>query len=69
MSIESVNRYGIKPTRTENFPQWFQAVVAAAELAELDHVRGCMVIRPWGYGAWELMRDALDREILLRPSK
>jgi prolyl-tRNA synthetase len=51
---------GISPTREEDFPQWFQSVVRDAEVAELDHVRGCMVIRPWGYGIWELMRDALD---------
>ncbi|MFL5908348.1 MAG: aminoacyl--tRNA ligase-related protein [Solirubrobacterales bacterium] len=34
-----------------------------AEVAELDHVRGCMVIRPWGFGIWELMRDTLDAAI------
>src|SRR5918997_4358844 len=54
---------GISPTRAEDFPQWFQSVVRDAEVAELDHVRGCMVIRPWGYGIWELMRDALDEAI------
>jgi prolyl-tRNA synthetase len=54
---------GISPTRTEDFPQWFQSVVRDAEVAELDHVRGCMVIRPWGYGIWELMQRALDEAI------
>ena len=54
---------GISPTRAEDFPQWFQSVVRDAEVAELDHVRGCMVIRPWGYGIWELMQRALDDAI------
>jgi len=54
---------GISPTRAEDFPQWFQSVVRDAEVAELDHVRGCMVIRPWGYGMWELMQRAMDDAI------
>ena len=54
---------GISPTRAEDFPQWFQSVVRDAEVAELDHVRGCMVIRPWGYGIWELMQRAMDDAI------
>jgi prolyl-tRNA synthetase len=54
---------GISPTRAEDFPQWFQSVVRDAEVAELDHVRGCMVIRPWGYGIWELMQGAMDGAI------
>lgn len=53
----------ISPAREENFPDWYQSVVREAQVAELDHVRGCMVIRPWGYGAWELMKDALDSRI------
>ena len=51
---------GISPTRSEDFPAWFQSVVRDAEVAELDHVRGAMVIRPWGYGIWELMQRAMD---------
>jgi prolyl-tRNA synthetase len=54
---------GISPSRSEDFPAWFQAVVKEAEVAELAHVRGCMVIRPWGYATWELMQRRLDREI------
>ncbi len=53
----------ISPTRAEDFPGWFQAVVKDAEVAELAHVRGSMVIRPWGYAIWELMRAELDRAI------
>jgi prolyl-tRNA synthetase len=58
--MEGKPKTGISPTRAEDFPQWFQSVVRDAEVAELDHVRGAMVIRPWGYGTWELMQRALD---------
>jgi prolyl-tRNA synthetase len=58
--MEGKTKTGISPTRAEDFPQWFQNVVRDAEVAELDHVRGAMVIRPWGYGTWELMERALD---------
>ncbi|CAN5182071.1 proline--tRNA ligase [soil metagenome] len=51
----------INPRRDEDFPEWYQQVVRAAELAETSDVRGCMVIRPWGYGIWENMQRALDR--------
>jgi prolyl-tRNA synthetase len=58
--MEGKAKSGISPTRAEDFPQWFQSVVRDAEVAELDHVRGAMVIRPWGYGIWELMQRSLD---------
>ena len=45
----------ISPTRTENYPEWYQQVVKSAELAETSAVRGCMVIKPWGYALWENM--------------
>jgi prolyl-tRNA synthetase len=61
--MEGKTKTGISPTRAEDFPQWFQSVVRDAEVAELDHVRGAMVIRPWGYGIWELMQRALDEGI------
>jgi prolyl-tRNA synthetase len=58
--MEGKAKTGISPTRAEDFPQWFQSVVRDAEVAELDHVRGAMVIRPWGFGIWELMQRRLD---------
>ena len=61
--MEGKKKSGISPTREEDFPQWFQSVVRDAEVAELDHVRGAMVIRPWGYGIWELLQRALDDRI------
>lgn len=50
----------ISPTRSEDYPEWYQQVVRAADLAETSDVRGCMVIKPWGYALWENMRRALD---------
>ena len=51
----------IEPTREADYPEWYQQVIRAAELAEVSSVRGCMVIRPWGYALWENMQRALDR--------
>ncbi|MEI8339997.1 MAG: aminoacyl--tRNA ligase-related protein, partial [Verrucomicrobiota bacterium] len=51
----------ITPTRAQDFPEWYQQVVRAADLAENSDVRGCMVIKPWGYGIWERMQRGLDK--------
>ena len=51
----------ITPTRAQDFPEWYQQVVRAADLAENSDVRGCMVIKPWGYGIWERMQRGLDQ--------
>ncbi|MBP51794.1 MAG: proline--tRNA ligase [Opitutae bacterium] len=53
-------RNAISPTREENYPDWYQQVIKAADMAENTPVRGCMVIKPWGYGIWENIRDILD---------
>ncbi len=50
-------------SRSEDFPRWYQEVVARAELAENGPARGTMVIRPWGYGIWERLQGALDAAI------
>ena len=51
----------ISPTRAEDYPEWYQQVIRAADLAEVSPVRGCMVIKPWGYAIWENMQRTLDR--------
>ena len=51
----------ITPTREEDYPQWYQQVIQASDLAENSPVRGCMVIKPWGYSLWERMQAVLDR--------
>ncbi|MDQ3314486.1 MAG: proline--tRNA ligase [Verrucomicrobiota bacterium] len=53
-------RTAITPRREDDFPEWYQQVIRAAELAEPSDVRGCMVIRPWGYAIWENMQRQLD---------
>jgi prolyl-tRNA synthetase len=50
----------ITPTRQDDYPEWFQQVIRAADLAENSDVRGCMVIKPWGYALWENMQRGLD---------
>jgi len=58
--MSSNEKTAISPRRDEDFPEWYQQVVRAAELAENSEVRGCMVIKPWGYALWERMQAALD---------
>lgn len=58
--MSSNEKTAISPRREEDFPEWYQQVVRAAELAENSEVRGCMVIKPWGYALWERMQAALD---------
>ncbi len=49
--------------RAEDFPAWYQDVLAKAELAENGPVRGTMVIRPWAYAVWERIQAAIDLRI------
>ena len=48
------------PKRSENYSEWYNEIVKRAELAENSAVRGCMVIKPYGYAIWEKMQRALD---------
>lgn len=49
--------------QSTDFPRWYQEVVAKAELAENGPVRGTMIMRPWGYGIWELMQADMNARI------
>ncbi len=49
------------PTRAENYSQWYNDLVVKADLAENSAVRGCMVIKPYGYAIWEKMQATLDK--------
>lgn len=53
-------RNAISPTRREDYAEWYQQVVRAADMAENSPVRGCMVIKPWGYSFWENIQKSLD---------
>ncbi|HEX8638219.1 MAG TPA: proline--tRNA ligase [Pyrinomonadaceae bacterium] len=48
------------PKRSENYSEWYNEIVKRADLAENSAVRGCMVIKPYGYAIWEKMQRALD---------
>lgn len=48
------------PKRSENYSEWYNEIVKRAGLAENSAVRGCMVIKPYGYAIWEKMQRALD---------
>ncbi|MCF8708982.1 aminoacyl--tRNA ligase-related protein [Rhizorhapis sp. SPR117] len=56
-------KHALSVTREKDFAAWYQAVISEADLAEESGVRGCMVIRPWGYGIWERIQKLLDAEI------
>jgi prolyl-tRNA synthetase len=49
------------PTRSENFSEWYNQIVLKAELADYAPVRGCMVVRPYGWALWENIQQGLDR--------
>src|SRR5688572_14557156 len=49
------------PSRSEDYSQWYNELVKKADLAEHSDVRGCMIIKPYGYAVWEKMQAALDR--------
>lgn len=61
--MNSKVKTAITPTREQDYPKWYQEVIKAADLAENSMVRGCMVIKPWGYSLWENIQSALDKMI------
>jgi prolyl-tRNA synthetase len=56
-------KHALNVTREADFAAWYQAVISEADMAEDSGVRGCMVIRPWGYGIWERIQKLLDQRI------
>jgi prolyl-tRNA synthetase len=61
--IPTAPKTAITPTRDENYAEWYQRVIVAADLAEMSSVRGCMVIKPWGYRLWEIIQGSLDQKL------
>ena len=53
----------LRITRAQNFADWYQEVIKEADLAEHSGVRGCMVIKPWGWAIWEHIQAKLDAMI------
>jgi prolyl-tRNA synthetase len=58
-------KHALNTSRAQNFAAWYQEVIAEADLAEESGVRGCMVIKPWGYGIWERIQKLMDAQIKL----
>jgi prolyl-tRNA synthetase len=56
-------RHALSVKREDDFAQWYQEVISEAEMAEESGVRGCMVIKPWGYGIWERIQRLMDDRI------
>ncbi|PIP58825.1 MAG: proline--tRNA ligase [Verrucomicrobia bacterium CG_4_10_14_3_um_filter_43_23] len=60
--MSTKTKTAITPTRAEDYPEWYQQVIKGADLAENSPVRGCMVIKPWGYALWENIQRVLDKK-------
>ena len=58
--MKKKDQAAISPTRADDYPEWYQQVIRASDLAERSSVRGCMVIKPWGYALWENIMHVLD---------
>ena len=51
-------------SRKDNYSEWYNELVTKADLAENSAVRGCMVIKPYGYAIWEKMQQDLDKRFI-----
>ncbi|MBL8566293.1 MAG: proline--tRNA ligase [Hyphomicrobiaceae bacterium] len=58
-----MSKRALDVTREKSFPDWYQAVVRDGDMAETSPVRGCMIIKPWGWGVWERIQAELDQRI------
>lgn len=61
--MKEKSKTGVVPTRQENFPEWYQSVIKAADMAENAPVRGCMIIKPYGFALWENIQRQFDAMI------
>jgi prolyl-tRNA synthetase len=63
LGLSIIAAVAVLTSQRDDFPRWYQDVVAKAELADNGPVRGTMVIRPWGYAIWELLQAEFDVRI------
>jgi prolyl-tRNA synthetase len=68
-STNKNEKTAITPTRAANYPEWYQQVIKAADLAEVSPTRGCMTIKPWGFAIWENMQRLMDAQIKITGHK
>lgn len=60
--MSNSEKKALSVTRKEDFSKWYQTLITEADLAERSSVRGCMVIKPWGYAIWENIQSILDKK-------
>ncbi|QQG34960.1 MAG: proline--tRNA ligase [Deltaproteobacteria bacterium] len=58
-----MKEFAITPQKQSNFSQWYLEIIKEADLAEHSPVRGCMIIKPHGYGIWEKIQEILDKKL------
>jgi prolyl-tRNA synthetase len=58
-----MSKRALTVSREQSFPEWYQTVVRDGDMAETSPVRGCMIIKPWGWGIWERIQAELDARI------
>ncbi len=58
-----MSKRALSISREQSFPEWYQAAVRDGDMAETSPVRGCMIIKPWGWGVWERIQAELDARI------
>ncbi len=58
-----MSKRALTVTREKSFPEWYQEAVRDGDMAEQSPVRGCMIIKPWGWGVWERVQQELDQRI------
>ena len=58
-----MSKRALSVTREKSFPEWYQEAVRDGDMAEQSPVRGCMIIKPWGWGVWERIQQELDQRI------
>ena len=58
-----MSKRALSVTRDQSFPEWYQAIVRDGDMAETSPVRGCLIIKPWGWGVWERIQAELDTRI------
>lgn len=68
-SAKQKTKTAITPTRSENYPEWYQQIIKAADLAENSPTRGCMIIKPWGYAIWENIQRIMNEKFKATGSK
>jgi prolyl-tRNA synthetase len=63
LDLECRAMAGVLTPQEQDFPRWYQEVIAKAELAENGPIRGTMIIRPWRYAIWERLEATIDERI------